>query len=230
MTKSKGWDWGMVTGNRADFWQTPSIESFYLVERWRELNFKDFLDLGCGLGRHSILFGKNGFEVACFDISEEAISRTKEWASAENLVFDYKIGDMLELPYQDASLDAILCRNVISHTDTEGMKKVVKGLYRVLRPGGECYLTLGSKDTLGWKNTDWPLIDENTKLRQEDGPENNVPHFYADYGLIKELFSEFNIINIYQLEEFHENQAEDKVYESWHYHVLIQKPSTREDN
>lgn len=223
MTESKGWNWSIVKGSHADFWKTPSIESFYLVNRWQGLGFRDFLDLGCGLGRHAILFGKNGFNVSCFDISEEAIKQTKTWAESENLIFDYRVGDMLELPYLDDSFDAVLCRNVISHTDTVGMKKIAHELLRILRPGGECYLTLGSKDTWGWKETDWPLIDENTKLRREDGPEDGIPHFYADYNLIKELFSEFEILQLYQVEEFHENQEEQKVYESWHYHVLIYK-------
>lgn len=226
MVESKGWDWEMVNGRQAEFWRTPSIESFYLVNRWQGLGFRDFLDLGCGLGRHAILFGHNGFTVSCFDISEEAISQTKEWAMSEGLNFQYQVGDMLNLPYVDDSFDAILCRNVISHTDTAGMRQIASELFRVLRPGGECYLTLGSKDTWGWKETNWPLIDENTKLRQEDGPENNVPHFYADYGLIKEIFNKFELVDIYQLEEFHENRSEQKVYESWHYHVLIRKPAT----
>lgn len=224
MTKSKGWNWNIVTGNHANFWRTPSVESFYLVNRWQNLGFKTFLDLGCGLGRHSILFGKNGFKVSCFDISEEAISQTRQWAIAEKLTFDYQVGDMLKLPYADASFDAILCRNVISHTDTAGMKKIVSELLRALRPSGECYLTLGSKDTWGWKETNWPKIDENTKLRQEDGPEDGIPHFYADYDLIKELFTQFEILDLYQVEEFHENQEEKKIYESWHYHLLIRKP------
>ena len=180
-------------------------------------------EIGCGLGRHSILFDKNGFRVSCFDISEKAIIETEKWASEEGLEFNYQVGDMLELPYQDASFDAILCRNVISHTDTAGMERVVSELDRVLRPGGECYLTLGPKDTWGWKETDWKLIDANTKLRREDGPEDGVPHFYADYDLIKELFADFEIIDLYQIEEFHENKSEHKVYESWHYHVLIRK-------
>ena len=94
---------------------------------------KDFLDLGCGLGRHSVLFAKNGFNVSCFDISEEAINRTKQWCEEENLKCNYKVGDMLLLPYKDNSFDCILCRNVISHTDTEGIKKIIKELKRVLK-------------------------------------------------------------------------------------------------
>jgi len=194
------------------------------INRWQNLGFKDFLDLGCGLGRHAILFGKNNFNVSCFDISEEAIRQTKKWAASENLTFNYHIGDMLKLPYPDTNFDAILCRNVISHTDTAGMKNIVSELLRVLRPGGECYLTLGSKDTWGWKETNWPKLDENTKLRQENGPEDGIPHFYADYNLIKKLFAKFEILDLYQLEEFHENPSEQKVYESWHYHALIRKP------
>lgn len=145
MVESKGWDWKIVKGDKASMWLEPSIESYYLLHRWKDQNKKSFLDLGCGLGRHSILFGKYDFKVSCFDISEEAISRTKEWAEKEKLEFDYKIGDMLNLPYDDESFDCILCRNVISHTDTNGMKQIVKELDRVMKKNSECYLTLGSK-------------------------------------------------------------------------------------
>ena len=147
--------------------------------------------------------------------------RRKKWAEEENLEFKYAVGDMLELPYEDESFDCILCRNVISHTDTEGMKVIVKELYRTLRKDGECYLTLGSKDTWGFKQSNWPFVDLNTKLRMEEGPEYKVPHFYADYNLIKELFYQFEILNIYQVIDYHEK--EDNVFESYHYHVLIRK-------
>lgn len=221
MVKSKGWNWKIVEGNNEEYWKNPSIESYYLLNRWLSQDKKYFLDLGCGLGRHSILFGQNGFNVYCFDISEDAINRTKEWATKEKLEFDYKVGDMLDLPYDDNKFDCILCRNVISHTDTEGMKKVIKELDRVLKVGGECYLTLGSKDSWGFKQEDWPLIDENTRLRMEEGPEYEIPHFYVNYELVKELFSDFDIIDIFQVVDYYEK--EDGVTDSYHYHVLIRK-------
>ena len=95
MIKSKGWNWKIVKNEVEEYWKSPSIESYYLLNRWKSQEKDKFLDLGCGLGRHSILFGLNDFNVSCFDISEEAIKRTKEWALEENLEFDYKIGDML---------------------------------------------------------------------------------------------------------------------------------------
>lgn len=221
MIESKGWNWNIVKDNFENVWKNPSIESFYLVNRWKSQNKKDFLDLGCGLGRHSILFGKNGFNVYCFDISEDAIDRTRKWAEKENLKFQYNVGDMLELPYDTESIDAIYSRNVISHTDTEGVKKIIDGIKRVLRKNGECYLTLCSKETWGFKETDWPMVDENTKLRMEEGPEYKVPHFYADYNLIKELFKDFKIELINHIEDFYEDKG--KLFSSYHYHILIKK-------
>ena len=69
-------------------------------------NRKSFLDLGCGIGRHTILFAQNGFNTYAFDLSEEAVNATKKWAEELNLNVDYKIGDMLNLPYEDTLLIA----------------------------------------------------------------------------------------------------------------------------
>ena len=101
------------------------------------------------------------------------------------------------------------------------MKKIIKELDRVLKINGECYITLGSKDTWGFKQEDWPLVDPNTRLRMEEGPEYKTPHFYADYDLIKDLFCKFDIVNIRQEVEYNENNG--KLYDSYHYHILIKK-------
>lgn len=221
MIESKGWNWEIVKKEKEEIWKNPSIESYYLLNRWKSQNKKYFLDLGCGLGRHSILFGKNGFNVSCFDISTEAINRTKKWAEKENLKFDYKVGDMIKLPYNNEQFDCIYCRNVISHTDTEGMEKIIKEIERVMKHDGECYFTLGSKDSWGFKQEDWPLVDENTRLRMEEGPEYRVPHFYADYDLVKKLVKDFKIIDIHQEINYHEKQ--NCTTKSYHYHILIHK-------
>lgn len=136
-------------------------------------------------------------------------------------MLNLKCGDMLELPYENESFDSILCVNVISHTDTEGMKKVINEIKRVLKKDGEVYLTLGSKETWGFKQEDWPLVDPNTRIRMDEGPEKGIPHFYADYNLIKELFKDFSIEMIYQKEDFKESK--DKVFSSYHYHIIIKK-------
>lgn len=218
--KSKGWDWQIITDEFAQTWKNPAPETFYLLSRWKKQQKQSFLDLGCGLGRHTILFAKNGFDVLAFDISETAIEHTSEWAKNENLNIDIKQGDMLNIPFDNESIDCILCMNVISHTDTKGMYKIADELKRVLKSNGECYLTLGSKETWGFKQ-DWPMVDENTKLRDEQGPEYMVPHFYADYDLIHQLFKDFSIEDIKLVGTYYTKDSQ--TFESYHWHILIRK-------
>ena len=220
MVKSQGWKWETVNNEWSNIWKTPSMESYYLLHRWQEQNKKEFLDLGCGIGRHSILFAKNYFHTYSFDISEEALKQTRAWAESQYLILDYKIGDMIQLPYKDESMDCILAKNVISHTDTQGVKQIISEIRRVLRINGECYLTLSSKNTWGYIQ-DWPQVDANTRLCMNEGPEYKVPHFYADYDLIKELFEDFEIVFITHCEEFYE--ADGRTNSSYHYHVLVRK-------
>ena len=220
IVESKGWNWEIVTDDVADFWKNPAPESFYLLSRWKNQNKKTFLDLGCGLGRHTIFFAANGFDVSAFDISENSIERTGNWAKEMGLSVNIKQGDMLNIPFEDESMDCILCMNVISHTDTNGVRKIADELKRVLKQNGECYLTLCSKETWGYKQN-WPVVDENTKLRDEPGPEYMVPHFYADHDLIYKIFKDFEIIDVKHIGTYY--VSEGKTHESYHWHILIRK-------
>ena len=221
MVNSKAWEWKMLDNKAEEIWREPSIESYYLLHKWKKAGFSSFFDLGCGLGRHSILFATNGFNVKAFDLSEDAIISTKKWAESLNLEIECKEGDMLKLPYRDGEFECIYCKNVISHTDTIGIKKIIKEIERVLKKGGECYLTLCSKETWGFKQEEWPLADENTRIRMEDGAEKGIPHFYADYDIIIKLFKNFEIQLVQHIQDFYESNG--KVNNSYHYHVLIKK-------
>ena len=218
---SKSWNWEMLKENQKEYWKNPSEESYYLVNRWKTQGKNDFLDLGCGLGRHSILFGKNGFKVGCFDLSEEALKSTRHWAEEEGLQFSYAQGDMLQLPYEDNSVDCIMCRNVISHSDMKGVKKAISEVKRVLRKDGECFLTVASKETWGFKQEEWPLLDSNTRVRMDGGPEHGIPHFYVNYEEALSLFEGFEIVSISHVETYYEHDG--KKYNSAHFHVLIRK-------
>ncbi len=221
MVESKEWNWKIVRGKEKKKWLSPSVESYYLIDRWKSQGKKIYLDLGCGLGRHTIMFAKHGFKTLAFDLSEVSIEKTKAYAAEERVKVEFALGDMLALPYKDESIDCIYAKDVVSHTDTEGVKKIISELFRILKKGGELYLTLCSRETWCFAQTDWPLIDENTKLKMQEGPEYQVPHFYVDYELIKRLFSEFEIIEVSQIEEFTENNK--SLYTSKKYHVLVKK-------
>ena len=48
------------------------------------------------------------------------------------------IGDIHDLPFEDNSEDAIVCIAVLEHV--EEPQKAVREMYRVLKPGGYCYI------------------------------------------------------------------------------------------
>ena len=219
-TKTKPWDWQIVKGDYETKWKTPADEAYYLLHRWHNEGMENVLDLGCGIGRHAILFAQAGFNTYAMDLSMNAISRAKQWANECGLNIDFRVGDMLNLPYDDETMDAIFAYYVISHTDTNGVIKVIDQIDRILKSKGEAYLTFGSKNSWGFKEN-WPIVDENTKIRIEDGPDNNVPHFYADPDLIFKLFNGFNILDLKQIQKIERVNNEIKTHD--HYHVLVKK-------
>ena len=93
---TKEWDWSKNRDNR---WLVPCTDSAYLVERWKGKDYKSLLDLGCGLGRHSIYMASQGFDVTAVDLSEYGINNLKEWAKKEKLDIKSCVSNMLSLPF-----------------------------------------------------------------------------------------------------------------------------------
>ena len=140
---------------------------------------------------------------------------------------------MLELPYADETFDAIVSFDAIQHQDTTGVKKSISEIRRVLKPGGECFITLGSKAGWAWQY-DFPMVDENTKLCQDPGgPEHNVPHFFADDDQIGGLFEDFEIVGMSHAQRFYRGRHAFHLREvkgcpgllsgGWYYHILVRK-------
>jgi len=218
MIKSKAWKWEIV--DRDDkYWNSPAKEVYYLCENWKEKGYKDFLDVGVGLGRNAIFLAKNGFSVSGFDLSEHSVKMTLEKAKEQGVILgEIKVADMIDFPYGDNSFDCILAMNVISHTDLEGFKKILSEIKRTLKDGGEVYFTVGSKKSFWFNNPVCTYVDENTRIRVEDGPENGIPHFYMGDEDCFTLFNDFKIIEIKEVRELtsHGNFSP-------HYHIWLKK-------
>ena len=218
MIESKAWKWEIVDKNDA-YWNTPAPEVYHLADYWKNKGFKEFLDVGCGFGRNAIYLAKHGFVVSAFDLSEHSVQMTIEKAKTAGVELkEVIVADMLNLPYQDNSFDCVLAMNVISHTDTEGFKQIMSELKRVLKPNGEVFFTVGSKESFWFTNPVCKYVDENTRIRVEDGPENGIPHFYIDDKDCLTMFNDFTIVSI-------KNVRELTQYGNFspHYHIHLKK-------
>ncbi len=155
------------------------MDTVNYLDRWSRLGFQRMLDLGCGLGRHSIFFAENGFEVYAFDLSESALEKLAEQIKKHKLNIHIKLGDMLSLPYEDGYFDCILAYHSIYHTDSSGIKQVISEIYRVLKKGGEAFLTFNSKNSSSFIKNIHRKIDGNTILKTEEC-ELDIPHYYTN--------------------------------------------------
>lgn len=201
---NKPWDWSIAKDDK--IWLTPCEESWFYSEKWRSEGRKSVLDLGCGLGRHALLFARHGFKVTALDISDEAIVSLKKCSREQKLDIRAVRGDMKNLPFADCGFDSIFAMHSAGHADSEGMKRIMSEIRRVLKPDGAVFMTLCSKETWTYQQKDLPRIDENTLLKTE-GPEQGVPHYFADPKCIEELFEGFELIKIRHIDDcYHEGK------------------------
>jgi len=105
---------------------------------------------------------------------------------------------MINLPYDDEYLDCILAFHSVYHTDYEGLKNVVSKIGRVLKQGGELFITLNSKENDAWTSDVYKKIDQYTLLKDET-TEENVPHTYLSYEEVLGLLKSFKTLKIQQI-------------------------------
>ena len=92
------------------------------------------LDVGCGTGWFSQRAAQQGAIVTALDVGESLLRQTMDKTTVCPVA-----GDALYLPFRQDSFDVVLSSEVIEHTVSP--PKSVKGMARVLKPGGMLVLT-----------------------------------------------------------------------------------------
>jgi ubiquinone/menaquinone biosynthesis C-methylase UbiE len=214
MDVNKGWKWTEID---TDYWSEPSEEIYYLCSRWEDMGFMRFLDLGSGIGRHSLHMAAQGFDVTAYDLSESGHAILGEKAAKLGLSIQTVKGNNEILPFNHSSFDCLLAYHSLYHSDSVGMGRIVSEMHRVLGSGGEAYLTLISKSHPDYLRDDLEKLDANTVMKpEEDG--SIIPHYFVRYEEIEKLLHPFEIIKVKHVEDFFSGKS------SWHYFVHIRKP------
>lgn len=132
----------------ADLFDHP-VSSFWhyfgrqTVERIKLRPGERVLDVCSGSGGSALpaaeIVGLNG-QVIAVDLAERLIALAQAKAEAGNLKnIEFRVADMLELGYPDASFDAVVC--VFGIFFVPDMSAAVKELWRLVRPGGRLAIT-----------------------------------------------------------------------------------------
>jgi ubiquinone/menaquinone biosynthesis C-methylase UbiE len=92
------------------------------------------LDVACGPGILSAAIAPSAREVVAFDLTPEMLKKAAQrCAGLSNVAF--REGNAAELPFADASFDAVVTRLSVHHFDRPG--RVISEIFRVLRRGGK---------------------------------------------------------------------------------------------
>jgi len=125
---------------------------------------KKVLDIGCGVGNWCCLAAQYGAKtVDGFDIQEEMVKLAKQ-ATSHLSVVNIKVGDVINMPYDDASFDVAISFFVTCNLSPEAFEKHFQELYRVLIPSGKAILLIPtdySHSGLCTKNEADPAVVEN---------------------------------------------------------------------
>ncbi len=212
-TAVEAWDkrWATDEG-RAD-WLEPHPAVAAILPELQARGARRVLDLGCGVGRHALLFAGQGFAVEAIDGSPTGLAVLRETAAARGLQVSLHQGLADALPFPDAGFDYVLSWNVIHHGTLGDLGRRLGEIWRVLKPGGLLQATVLS------------TRDSNYGVGRAIAPDTFVidrverkghPHCYCDAATLVGLLAGFELLTLSQ-------QLQERRAGSHHWHIIAER-------
>lgn len=178
-------------------WNTSPDDYLVALVEAQKLGEGKALDLGCGVGRKSILLAKNGFEVTGLDISPTAIEQAQANAKADGVKVNFVAHDATDLSFLDAEkfdlvLDWANLHGILAAKQQQYVAEIVKhtlpGAKLVLR----CFNKTGiSPNEIGFLSPMGPVMifsDEDIKklyskyFRIMESRDSRGSHLFRRFG------------------------------------------------
>jgi ubiquinone/menaquinone biosynthesis C-methylase UbiE len=152
------------------------------------LQGKHLLEIGCGMGYDSLEFLKRGVRVTAIDLTENAVTIAAQHFAVEGVKPEaVQVGNALDLPFPDATFDAVWSNGVLHATgDTQ---RAINEVWRVLKPGGRAIISHFYRRP-SWMWTLHRLGREPIEAHTEDPP---VNVFYTDAEVLT-MFKRFKVL------------------------------------
>ncbi len=156
------------------------------------------LDCGCGTGTLALIAKRRvgpGGSVHGIDISKDMLERAKKKTRQEGLDITFHEGSIDELPFPDASFDAIFSTLMLHHVPKEVKLGAFREMRRVLKPGGRIVIAdFGPpKRWWGWLLSAPLMLMFLATSATRDNLFNRLPELMSEAGL---RVSEHTIITI----------------------------------
>jgi tRNA (uracil-5-)-methyltransferase TRM9 len=163
-----------------------------LARRWEKGRL---LNVGCAHGPDFPPFVEN-FELYGIDISGKMIELAQKYAEKFKFKVELKQADARQLPYPDGFFDYAIAVASLHHIEgAEGRLKALEELKRVLKPGGEAFITAWNK----WQPKFWfKGKDTQVPWKAKDKTLNRYYHLFS-YRELEKLARKagFSVIKSY---------------------------------
>lgn len=97
------------------------------------------------MGTDHFQLAKRGGIMHGIDITPSSKEITEQLFKLYNYSSELTIGDVENMPYEDNTFDFVYSFGVIHHTPD--IQKAINEIYRVLKPGGSCYIAVYNKNS-----------------------------------------------------------------------------------
>lgn len=124
-------------GRQVNRWPfSPLISDVVRISARQENPVESVLELGCGTGNNVWFLNESGLRVCGIDIAPTAIAIAEERSRALGFEPDLRVGDIVELPWNDQQFDLVIDRGTLSQVTLADMARTLAEVERVLKPGG----------------------------------------------------------------------------------------------
>lgn len=97
------------------------------------------LELGCGSGANLWMLAHEGFSVTGLDFSPTGLSYCREMLNNWHVDAALTLGDMTDLPFDDAEFDVIVDVVSMQHLNFQQHQQALHEIWRTLKPGGRFF-------------------------------------------------------------------------------------------
>ncbi len=136
----------------------PSMPVVHFLKQYKRRAAR-VLDIGCGEGRHAILFAKRGHKTVGMDYLPGAITRAIQINHAVSPHLRFVLGDVFYPPFLQNAFDVILDYGCFHHVRKQDEKAYLKNVLPMLKSGGHfllCCFSSRFKHEPGERRTrDW---------------------------------------------------------------------------
>jgi SAM-dependent methyltransferase len=171
-----------------------------VADYFKKQGVEKVLDVGCGIGSNMLFLARLGFTLTGIDSSPNAINRLNRIIKKTDIAGKAVVANFQDLPFPSQVFDAVISVQTINHGKEDEVRKAIAEIERVLFPGGVVFITVPGRVAKG--EVRYSLIKTAEQISERvyvptKGREAGMPHFIFNKRIIKNLFANFHITDLW---------------------------------